>query len=185
MDSDRFWQLVDATAARAGDLEEQTELLRTELRRLDLPDLLAFDAEFTRASHALYTWEIMRGADIMIGDVSDDVFADFRSWVVSRGRSAYERVLADPDAGLAALDVSDEEEVGAGELFAAVIGEVYAERTGTEIYDAFPDRPSADFPDGEPAGPDVGRNRRERRAHFPRLAARHQPAGKLRFPWRD
>lgn len=121
----------------------------------------------------------------MIGDASDDVFADFRSWVISRGRSAYERVLASPDAGLAELDVEDEEEVGGGESLGAAVGQAYEARTGVALYDAFPGRPDADFPDHPLTGREIPGKRTERRAHFPRLAAKYGSTGKLRFAWRS
>lgn len=186
MDTDTFWFLVDQTHEQApNSIDEQAEILRGELSKLSVEELLEFDSAYTRASHALYTWEIWRAADIMIGDTSEDVFADFRSWLISRGRSAYEAVVASPDRGLAASEVDeDDEEEGNGEMFGAVAHEVYEVLTGVDMLDAFPDRPNADFPDFDPVGADVGRNRRERRAHFPQLAAKHAAKGKLRFPWR-
>ncbi|BAK33630.1 hypothetical protein MLP_06160 [Microlunatus phosphovorus NM-1] len=188
MNVDRFWSIVDLTRQQAPhSLGEQAEVLRRELGRLPLEELLEFESAYTGASYALYTWEIWRAADIMIGDTSEDVFADFRSWMISRGRSAYEGVVASADHGLAALEFRDDdgEDVGAGEVFGAVAHDVYQARTGVDLVDAFPDRPSADFPDFEPAGADVGRNRKERRAHFPELAAKYPEKGKLRFFWRS
>lgn len=148
MDIDRFWSIVDLTRQQAPrSIGEQAEVLRGELDRLSIEDLLGFESAYTRASHALYTWEIWRAADIIIGDTSEDVFADFRSWLISRGRSVYEEVVASADHGLAALELRDDggEEVGAGEVFGAVAHEVYQSRTGVDLVDALPDRPSADF----------------------------------------
>lgn len=198
MDADEFWAIVDATERECqGDIETQCELLGARLAQLGAEEILAFGDRYVEASHALYTWKIWRGADIMIGDASDDTFADFRSWVISRGHTAWAAVLADADAGLAALDADDVEEVGAAELFGAQVYEAYEGKTGTAIYDAFPDRPSADFPRGDPRGPELTGDRAARRAQFPLLSARYPersglrrllPFGNLkpiRFPWRD
>lgn len=186
MDTDHFWTIIDATVTASPDeIDRQAELLQDHLAALTVEEILGFDGEYTQASHALYTWAVWRAADIMIGDASDDVFADFRSWVISRGRRAYERVLASPDEGLAELDLEDEEEIGGAELFGGAVGEAYQARTGVALYDAFPDRPVADYPDHDPLGPEITGKRKERRALFPRLAAKYGSAGKLRFPWRS
>lgn len=198
MRADEFWAIVDATAANSrGDVEVQCELLSSRLLQLSPEEILAFDDRYVEASHALYTWEIWRGADLMIGDTSDDVFADFRSWVISRGHDAWAAVLADADAGLAALEVDDAGDVGDGELFGAQADEAYEAKTGQTIFDAFPDRPSADFPEQDPSGPELPGGRAARRAHFPLLSARYPqrswlerlspfgPPAPIRFPWRD
>lgn len=127
-----------------------------------------------------------RAADIMIGDASDDVFADFRSWVISRGRKAYEHIVASPDEGLAELDLDDEaEQIGDGELFGAVIGQVYGDKIGIELYDAFPDRHSADFPHLDLLGSQKSGSRKERHRLYPRLSAKYSSQSQIRFPWRD
>jgi hypothetical protein len=186
VNTDQFWTIIDATATGSpDDMNRQAELLRDQLSSFTVEEILGFDEEFTQASQALYSWTVWRAADIMIGDTSDDVFADFRSWVISRGRRVYERVLASPDDGLAEIDFEHEDEIGDGELFGAVVGDVYQARTGVALYDAFPDRPVADFPDQDPLGPEIGGKRKERRARYPRLTAKYESAGKLRFPWRS
>lgn len=186
MDKDQFWRIVDATAEAAGDdVVVQSELLKAQLTQLSIEEILSFDTHFTQASHGLYSWATWRAADIMIGDTSDDVFADFRSWVISRGREAYERVLTSPDAGLAALDLDDQENIGDSEVFGAAAGEVYRAKTGRDLWDDFPERPSADFPAQDPDGPEITGSRKERRQLFPQLAAKYSPRSKLRFPWRN
>jgi len=80
----------------------------------------------------------------------DDTFTDFRSWVIAQGRATYERFLSDPDS-IVDAGLEDEEELGAAELFAYTAGQVFKERVGQQIWDAFPDRDIAE-PDEGPAG---------------------------------
>ena len=100
MDTNQFWNIIDTASAASDDIDLQTELLQTQLQQLSLEEVLSFDEHFTHASHGLYGWNMWRAADIMIGVTSDDVFADFRSWVISRGRRSYEHILASPDRGV-------------------------------------------------------------------------------------
>lgn len=59
MDTDQFWAIIDATAAASpDDIDGQAELLQDRLTALTVEEILAFDEEYTRASHALYTWEV-------------------------------------------------------------------------------------------------------------------------------
>lgn len=185
MNQDEFWDLLDTAKTRApDDLEERAATLEELLGKLSLDEVLEFDRIFTEASHALFTTQILAAAEVMIGDTTDDVFADFRSWVIGQGRAVYEQVLNDPDTALADLKLNDEDEIGAGESISSAARNVYRTKTGFSIIDQFPDRPTADYPQFDIPGPDLG-NRKARRAQFPKLAAKYRPHPIFQFPWRN
>ena len=57
-----------------------------------------------------------------------DLSTDYRSWIVSHGQSAYDAVLADPEAF---RDFPDSQAgCGLGEPFGAAALDLYLERTG-------------------------------------------------------
>lgn len=60
---------------------------------------------FDRAFAAAYQWLLWAAAYIIEGGCSDDGFMDFRYGLISRGRSVFERALADPDS---LADVADD-----------------------------------------------------------------------------
>src|SRR3954447_26889706 len=130
MESAAFWTLVDRSRQEApDDLDDQYEKLKELLAELPADEVLSFHSAFVDANLALYTWDLWAAATVMLGWCSDDVFTDFRSWVISRGRETYLRVAADPDA-LADVELDDPDEIGDGETFAGAAGEVYEEATG-------------------------------------------------------
>lgn len=53
-----------------------------------------------------YRWDLWGAAYVAKGGASDDGFEYFQRWLISRGRTDFERVLADPDA-LADLAIPD------------------------------------------------------------------------------
>lgn len=171
MDDNGFWDIIDATLP-GEDVEEQTTLLQERLGPLTVEELLSFDEHYTRASHALFTWELWRAAEAMIGWCSEDVFADFRSWVISRGRARYEAIVAEPDLGLSEVDIETDEDIGSAESFGAAVGVVYREKVGRDMFDDFEDRPSADFPEFAPTGVDPGGDPESIDAAYPRITAR-------------
>jgi hypothetical protein len=153
------------------DPEAQAEVLKELLGQLSVDDVVKFDECFTDANLALYTWNMWGAATLMLGWSSDDVFADFRSWVISLGRETYDRVAADPDA-LAEVDMEDPEEPAVGELFGSVASEVYEAATGRYLGDVDPDRQAPTAPDGDPAGERFERTDEELCRRYPRLASR-------------
>ena len=93
---DRFWQIIDATVSR--DYDAQLDALAEALSELSREDLLAFDADFHRASRAAYRWDLWGAAYVINGGCSDDGFIDFRSWLIAQGKGIYDAALADPES---------------------------------------------------------------------------------------
>ncbi len=62
--------------------------------------------------------------------LGDDLGTDFRSWVIAHGQSAYEAVLADPEALRDFPDAAAG--CGLGEPFGAAAYDLYLERTGLD-----------------------------------------------------
>jgi hypothetical protein len=182
MNDDEFWTLIDRSrGGTAGDPDAQAERLGELLTELSVEQLVAFDRRFVQANLALYTWAMWGAATVVLGWCSDDVFTDFRSWVVSLGRQTYDRVVADPEV-LAEVQLADPEEIGAGELFAFAAGEAYQEATGRDLWDAEPERQTPESPDGEPGGQRFAETDEELRRRYPRLAARWMAPGGAVLP---
>lgn len=172
MDSSSFWDLVDGSREGTdGDLEAQSANLVALLDALPLTDVAAFDARFVEANLALHTWGVVGAGTVLLGRMSDDVFTDFRTWVVAHGRAVHERVLADPDS-LADVGADDLEAVGLAEEVAYAAHRAYESRTGRDLLD---DHPGQDV--AEPTGPPAGEafdpaDDAELRRRYPRLSAR-------------
>lgn len=138
MSAERFWQIIEETCAVAQ--EQQLELFRQRLRRLTPQELIEFERLFIERSFAAYSWDLWLVAWLCQGGMcSDDGFADFRTWLISRGRITYEAALEDAD-GL--VDEMRQTKRPQFELFGYVPSQTYRELTGEDFPDFDLQRPS-------------------------------------------
>jgi hypothetical protein len=130
MDIGRFWQLVEAAKAQAGeDTEARVEALYAVLGNLAPAELQSFQCHYDQLIAAAYRWDLWAAAYIINGGCSDDGFRYFRDWLISEGRGVFEHALNDPDSladlphvdpaelesfGYVALDLHEEK--GAGRM---------------------------------------------------------------------
>jgi hypothetical protein len=100
VDEAKFWELVQQAHSAAGDdMDRKCEVLKAEIGRLSKNDandfaMLFFETMMDRA----YSHKLWGAAYVIHGGCSDDTFDDFRSSLISRGRSCFERAIADPDS---------------------------------------------------------------------------------------
>jgi hypothetical protein len=166
MPEDRFWSLVEGTTS--SPVDEQVPVLRQRLSALSAPDLLAYEKRFVVLSNGILTWQHLGAAEVVMGFTSEDVFTDFRTWVVFRGRDVYTAFRDDPDS-LAAYGPTDDEELGAAEDLEFLAYDLYAAKAGTELFD-LPDYPMY-LP--VPSGQQIDDSNAALARRFPKLAARY------------
>ena len=104
MDRDIFWRMIadSRSALDPRDPDEnqnrQVSSLQAALERLPPADIIAFGDELHALMLEAFRWDLWGVAYIAGDGCSNDVFADFRGWLVSMGRDAYESVLREPDS---------------------------------------------------------------------------------------
>lgn len=145
MDESRFWNIIESggRAARS-DPERQLAAVREQLRGLSPAELVEFHSLFNRKMSEAYTWDLWGAAYLINGGCSDDGFAYFRAWLISRGRRVYSAALRDPDSLAAVVDASrDDHEF---EDLWGIAQEAYQDATGEAM-------PAIDFSwPAEPSG---------------------------------
>jgi hypothetical protein len=131
LDTDQFWAIIEAGGSEVqDDPERQLAAVRQALLALPPDELIEFHRLFNRAMDDAYIWDLWGAAYLINGGCSDDGFAYFRSWLISRGRAAYAAVVRDPDS-LAGL-VDPDRDVYEFEDLWGIAQAVYEERTGTD-----------------------------------------------------
>ncbi|MFC5926376.1 DUF4240 domain-containing protein [Micromonospora vulcania] len=170
VDVNGFWEIVERARGAAGPAadrakddgqpSEVAEALVTELARLTLPEIVAFDRVLSDVIDGIDTWDVAAACWIIEhGFLSDDGFSDFRAGLVGLGRGAFEAVATDPDTlagnpAVAEIAASADDKLWIGDeelLFAAQ--KAYERRTGDS--DAFWEAvevgpaPQADGPEPE------------------------------------
>ncbi len=99
MQDERFWAIVEEChAAARGDVDEKDRLVKAAVSKLPGREAEAFHATFNAMKDAAFTWDLWAAAYLINGGCGDDTFSDFRASLISRGRTAYERAVADPDS---------------------------------------------------------------------------------------
>jgi hypothetical protein len=130
MDDQRFWSVVERSAATANQAQQEAALRRL-LAALPVADLVAWQAAYDAKRAAACRWDLWGAAYVIHGGASDDGFDYFRSWLISRGRRVFEAALADPDSLAAAIPV-DAGEAAESEGFGHVAMALWAKRTGRD-----------------------------------------------------
>ena len=165
MDEATFWEIVeDARRDADGDPEVMGEALASRFSDAEDETLKGFQTRLVEAHSRLYTWQHGAAAEMICGFVSDDVFTDWRSWVITLGRDTYEQVVREPD-NLAEVDDLSGGCDGLSEFFGAAVAGIWFDRHGYET----------DFPILEPTAPPAGDKVIDPtaiRAAMPRLSAR-------------
>jgi len=128
MTRDAFWAIVDATVSDSR--KTQMKRLRTALKARPDEEVAAFACWLDRVLDEIDSPALMRAAEIVFDGTSDDGYEYFRLWIVAMGRTACERIAADPARVLERLgedpDAADYEE------FANPAFEVLEARLGDE-----------------------------------------------------
>jgi hypothetical protein len=108
MHSNEFWAMIQRVHDRSqGEMDAKCQLLQAELRKLTPADAAAFSDIFDSVNDRAYSWPLWGAAYVINGGCSDDSFSDFRASLISRGRDAFEKALADPDS-IADEDLDEE-----------------------------------------------------------------------------
>ena len=95
MTRDAFWGLLQRAAERPTE-RERTEFVVAELLRL--PRQCTADFHRHLLSARVDTPGLRAAARVVLGRaLVDDAYADFQLWLLSLGRDAVERAVADPD----------------------------------------------------------------------------------------
>jgi DNA-binding transcriptional ArsR family regulator len=157
-----FWGLIDEARRRAEhSLAAEPEILVELLTERTSAERRAFNVHLEALQLGAHHWNTLGPALIIGCGESDDGYLDFRLWLISLGKEAYERTLVDPE-WLAELEVDDPlEEWYFEELYG--VASAASEEAGEGELDYYPADHGAML--GEPCGTDD----ESLAARFPRL----------------
>lgn len=140
MDEEQFWAIVQTAVDEAGDDEDEyLEVVKRELSKLSLKEMIGFRLRTDKLLYDSYTSEMWCAGYLMNGGCSDDGFEYFRLWVISRGRKVYEAAMANPDNLIDYIDDDAEMDFFEFELFWYVALEAFEEAVDADLYDYIDD----------------------------------------------
>jgi hypothetical protein len=107
IDEQLFWELIDASNKESLDRMNFIDKLRLSLETFYPKELRNFDKILLSKMNELNTWEHWALAYIVRRGCGDDAFEDFKGFVVSKGRKAFDAVKNFNEAEL--VSIFDEE----------------------------------------------------------------------------
>ena len=111
-----FWKIVeDAGSPDTLDPDQQCGAITKVLACKNIEDLAQFHNIHKRILARAYKWNLIEACYITIHYVSDDVFEDFRNWIILNGRDRFERSIENPDYIATYMNVEDPVEDVTGE----------------------------------------------------------------------
>ena len=142
MEELRFWGIVQhAHNQTNGDMDEKCEFIKNMISQLSKDDARAFANIFDSMMDRAYSWPLWGAAYVINGGCGDDTFSDFRASLISRGRSAFERALSDPES-LAAEDFDEDSWFYEGYQYAVTDGVKAAVGSTVNRENPHPNEPS-------------------------------------------
>ncbi len=161
MTDERFWTLIDEARAGQPASASPTQLKKV-LKKLADDEILEFGHKFYENLCDLNHWSLWAAGHVITGGMGDDAFHYFRSWIIGKGKAAFDFAIQNPDE-LAPL--VDDPEVDNEPLEYVALG-ILDERGIKED----PRERSSRFPDDEPSGESFDEATVAQR--FPKLGAR-------------
>jgi hypothetical protein len=136
MNTNEFWALVDDARRDGGGADAVAARAAAALATRDAADIVACDRHIRRVLAASQRADLWGAAYLVNGGCSDDGFDHFRGWLMTQGREAFARAVAEPDS-LADLPVvrraaTTGEEFGCAAML-AIGHEAHLKKTGTEL----------------------------------------------------
>ncbi len=136
---DIFWNIIDTSIKRSNDIDEQEEILISELEKMSIQEMLSFKLRVEDLANAIHTSEMWCAGYLMNGGCSDDGFDYFKNWVISRGKEVYYKAKENPDN---LSDYYTEENEGEFEFESLdyVAVDAFENKTEEDLYDYMPER---------------------------------------------
>lgn len=146
MTKERFWEIVAASRAQwnPDDAEEardaQIRRLHELLAELPVEEVRSFLDHFSDRIDEVHCPNSQEGLWAVAFDIgggcSQDMFDDFRAWLISMGREVYEAGLRDPESVYEAAERAGLEDLGEDAIFFEelqyVPSQVLREKTGED-----------------------------------------------------
>jgi hypothetical protein len=144
MNTNEFWNIIESAQAEDPDPNAVAATVQSTLEGMLLEEVVEFNRELNQRQLDSFRWDLWAVAYIVNGGCSDDGFAYFRAWLITKGRAYFEAAMGNP---LRAADEAGFDENECEEML-YVASSVYHEMTGN-----YPEETGVEFPEsplGEP-----------------------------------
>lgn len=135
MTEQKFWNIINASLeSHSPGSDAQYKAIAQSLATLSPQELIEFENQLAQQKARAYKFPVLMANFILQSYINDDIFEDFRLWLVSFGEETFEKILENPDilANLCEIQDPVEDITGEGLVFAAL--EAYEAKTGRDDF---------------------------------------------------
>lgn len=98
MDKEKFWQIIEYAHAKQGGWQDMLDPLVDALAQLEPQDIIRFKQIYNEYQNLADKEKLWAAAAVINNGASDDLFIDFRAWLIAQGEEIYLNALMEPDS---------------------------------------------------------------------------------------
>ena len=134
INKDTFWQLIEEAKGQCGkDMDAMLSWIKGRLLGMQPEQILKFHTVLHGYRDAAYKYGLWTAASLLMDGCTDDLFIDFRAWLIAQGKTVYMAALENPDS-LAEVEQYGDCEF---EMLSYVGNDAYVELTGRDVYEDY------------------------------------------------
>ena len=134
INKDTFWQFIEEAKGQCGkDMDAMVSWLEGRLSGMQPEQVLKFHTVLHGYRDAAYKYGLWTAASLLMDGCTDDLFIDFRAWLIAQGKAVYMAALENPDS-LAEVEQYGDCEF---EMLSYVGNDAYTELTGRDVYEDY------------------------------------------------
>lgn len=135
MTEQTFWTIINRSLEHnAPGTDAQYQAISQSLSQLTPEELIGFENQLSQQKAKAFQFPVLMANFILQSYINDDIFEDFRLWLISFGEQKFSEILQNPDVLAELCDIKDpvEDITGEGLVFAAL--EAYEGITGLDDF---------------------------------------------------
>ena len=135
MTEQKFWSIINKSLEQnAPGSDSQYRAVAQSLSSLSPDELIGFENQLNEQKAKAFTFPVLMANFILQSYINDDIFEDFRLWLISFGELRFNQILQNPDILADVCDITDpvDDITGEGLVFAAL--EAYEAQTGKDDF---------------------------------------------------
>ena len=134
INKDTFWQFIEEAKGQCGkDMDAMLSWIKGRLLGMQPEQILKFHTVLHGYRDAAYKYGLWTAASLLMDGCTDDLFIDFRAWLIAQGKTVYMAALENP-ASLAEVEQYGDCEF---EMLSYVGNDAYVELTGRDVYEDY------------------------------------------------
>ncbi len=136
MNETKFWEIIETAAIRSDeDFDELISIIENDLLLLSKEEVIDFECILRKKIIEADHFNVMMAQRIIDGHVNDDIYLNFRCWLITLGKDIFENAIKDPDY---LSDYVNTDTFPDFEDLLYVAGNVFSKITGNEEDESIP-----------------------------------------------